>query len=291
MDFQLSILNRLQDSFGPLDESDVSELEADLGVTLPDDYASFLMKYNCAYMQHPVLFNVRTPGLCVSGGMLQHTLGIVKEEPYSETPCNIFWNFKVLEGRIPDGLVAIADSGPDPICIGLTPEEFGKIYLWDSTAEGADDITYLVADSFTEFLGLLYPGDESYTYVEELPVFQTVERGEFASVREYLADGGKVDCRNAQGQTVLMCAARTRWPKIVAMLIEQGAQLDTRDADDCTPIYHAAIGQSHDSLTLLLAAGANPNYCDDRGRTLVKLLDERSYSRIARTLEKHLARR
>ena len=83
---------------------------------------------------------------------------------------------------------------------------------------------------------------------------------------------------------------RTRWPKIVAMLIEHGAQFDTQDADECTPIYHAAIGQSHDSVQLLLNAGADPRYCDDRGRTLVKLLDERAYFRIARTLEKHLAR-
>jgi len=291
MEFNLPILDRLQDSFGPVGEADIRELEADLGVAFPDDYVGFLMKYNCAYMQHPVLFDVRTPGLCVSGGMLQTTLGIVKERPYSESTCNIRHNFKLLEGRIPDGLVAIADAGPDPVCIALKAEEFGRIYLWDSTDDGADFNTYVIADSFTEFLGLLYPGDESYTYVEELPVFKAIERGEFASVREYLADGGKVDCRNTQGQTLLMSAARSRWPKIVALLLDYGAKLDTQDADNCTPIYHAAMGQSHDSLTMLLAAGANPNYCDDRGRTLVKLLDERSYFRIARTLEKHLASR
>jgi ankyrin repeat protein len=148
-----------------------------------------------------------------------------------------------------------------------------------------------VADSFEEFLSLLYPGDESYRYVEELPVFQAVERGELKSVQNYLADRGKIDCRNRSGQTLLMCAARSRWPKIVALLIEHGAQLDAIDADECTPMYHAAVGQSHDSVQLLLNAGANPHYCDDRGRTLVKLLDERSYFRIARTLEKHLARR
>ena len=291
MDSQLPILERLQDSFGPLDEADVRELEADLGVTFPADYAAFLMQYNCAYMQHPVEFNVRSPGRFVEGGTFDNTLGIVKEEPYCETGCNIRWNVEVLEGSIPGGLVPIAHSGMDPICIRVTPTNHGRIYLWDREDEGADFNTYVVADSFSEFLNLLYPGDESYTYVEELPVFQAIERGKFASVREYLADGGKVDCRNAQGQTLLMCAARTCWPKIVALLIEQGAQLNTRDVDECTPIYHAAIGQSHDSLQLLLKAGADPRYCDDRGRTLVKLLDERAYFRIARTLEKHLARR
>jgi len=281
----------LQDSFGPLDEADVRELEAELGVTFPQDYAAFLMQYNCAYMNHRVKFNVRKPGRFVTGGSLDKTLGIVEEPPYSETGCNILWNVDVLEGSIPTGLVPIADSGADSICIRVTRTNHGRVYLWDWEDEGADFNTYVVADSFTEFLGLLYPGDEAYTYVEELPVFKAVERGEFACLQEYLADGGKVDCRNAQGQTLLMCAARTCWPKIVAMLIERGAQLDTQDADECTPVYHAAMGQSHDSLKLLLAAGANPHYCDDRGRTLVKLLDERSYFRIARTLEKHLASR
>jgi hypothetical protein len=291
MNFQLPILDRLQDSFGPLDEADVRELEAELGVTFPQDYAAFLMQYNCAYMNHRVKFNVRKPGRFVTGGSLDKTLGIVEEPPYSETGCNILWNVDVLEGSIPTGLVPIADSGADSICIRVTRTNHGRVYLWDWEDEGADFNTYVVADSFTEFLGLLYPGDEAYTYVEELPVFKAVERGEFACLQEYLADGGKVDCRNAQGQTLLMCAARTCWPKIVAMLIERGAQLDTQDADECTPVYHAAMGQSHDSLKLLLAAGANPHYCDDRGRTLVKLLDERSYFRIARTLEKHLASR
>lgn len=292
MDFiNLPILDRLQDSFGPADEADVRELEADLGVTFPTDYVAFLTQYNCAYMQHPVEFNVRKPGRFVAGGTFDKCLGILKESPYSETAHDIRWNVEVFEGSIPNGLVPIAHSGMDPICIRVTPTNHGRIYLWDREDEGADFNTYAVADSFSEFLSLLYPGDESYKFVEELPIFQSIERGEFANVREYLADGGKVDCRNALDQTLLMCAARARWPKIVALLVERGAQLDARDADDCTPIYHAAIGQSHDSLSLLLAAGANPHYCDDRGRTLVKLLDERSYFRIARTLEKHLAGR
>ena len=289
MDFQIPILDRLQDSFGPLDESDVRELEAELGVTFPEDYAAFLMQYNRAYMQHPMEFDVRVPGPFVEGGTFDNTLGNVKKEPYSNTACNIRWNVEALEGRIPDGLVAFANSGADPICIGLTPSEFGRIYLWDSVDEGADDNTYLVADSFTEFLGLLSPGDESYLYVEELPIFRAIERGEVESVQGYLADGGKVDCRNAQGQTLLMCAAHSSWPRILRLLIDHGANLDTCDADDCTPVYHAAIGQSHDSLQMLLKAGANPHYCDHRGQTLVKLLDERSYFRIARTLKKHLA--
>ncbi len=74
------------------------------------------------------------------------------------------------------------------------------------------------------------------------------------------------------------CAAITR---------ERGADPSTRDANDRTPVYHAAMGQSNDSLKLLFAAGADTRYCDDRGRTLVKLAEERAYYRIARLLAKH----
>jgi ankyrin repeat protein len=106
-------------------------------------------------------------------------------------------------------------------------------------------------------------------------------------VETYLVDGGKVDCHNEQGETLLMCAARTAWPKIVTLLLDRGANPSARDANDCTPVYHAAMGQSNDSLKLLLAAGAETRYCDDRGRTLVQLADDRAYYRIARLLEKH----
>jgi hypothetical protein len=238
-------------------------------------------------MRHPIEFVVRTPGPFVRGGTFDRSLGIVKQWPYCETSVNIRWNVEVLHQRIPAGLVPFADSGSDPICICVTADNHGKVYLWDSVDEGADDNTYLVADSFTEFLGCLTPGDESYTYVESLPIFQAVERGQRGDVQAYLADGGKVDCRNAAGETLLMCAARTSWPKIVRLLLERGADPSTRDANDCTPVFHAAMGQSNDSLKLLFAAGADTRYCDDRGRTLIELAEDRAYYRIARLLAKH----
>ncbi len=281
------VLERLQDSFDPVSKADVRLLEKRLGIELPRDYVDFLYQYNAPYAQHPIEFRVRNPGPFVKFGILVHCLGIVKDWPECETGWDIEDGVETFSDRIPTGLVPVAHSASDPICIGVTPENYGKVYLWDSVDEGADDNTYLVADSFTEFLGCLTPGDESYEYVEELPIFQAAERGQRTDVEAYLADGGKVDCRNAAGETLLMCAARTAWPKIVRLLLERGADPSTRDANDCTPVYHAAMGQSNDSLKLLFAAGADTRYCDDRGRTLIKLAEERAYYRIARLLEKH----
>ncbi len=287
LEMSFPILERLQDSFDPMSEADVRLLEKRLGIAFPHDYIDFLLQYNAPYAQHPIEFRVRSPGPFVTFGNLVQCLGIVKDWPECEAGWNIETGVETFEDRIPTGLIPVADSGSDPICIAVTLENYGKIYLWDSVDEGADDNTYLVADSFTEFLGCLTPGDESYEYVEELPIFQAVERGQLGHVEAYLADGGKVDCRNQQGETLLMCAARTAWPKIVRLLLARGADANTRDANDCTPVYHAAMGQSNDSLKLLFAAGADTHYCDERGRTLIKLAEDRAYYRIARLLEKY----
>lgn len=283
------VLDRLQDSFDPVSSEDVRSLESELRVTLPQDYVEFLLQYNAAYAQHPLGFRVRDPGPFVKTGSLDCCLGIVKVWPESESGHAIRTVAKDYDQRIPTGLLPIAHSGPDPICLGASANYRGQVYLWDSVDEGADNNTYLVADSFTEFLGCLTPGDESYEYVENLPIFQAVERGQLRDVEMYLVDGGNADCRNEQGETLLMCAARTAWPRIVKLLLDRGANPSARDANDCTPVYHAAMRQSNDSLKLLFAAGAETRYCDDRGRTLIQLAEDRAYYRIARLLAKHTA--
>jgi ankyrin repeat protein len=281
------ILERLQDSFDPMSVEDVRALELELGTTFPADYVSFLLQYNAERMQHPIEFPVRHPSPFVRGGSLENCLGIIKESPECRTGNNIRLSVKAYARRIPAEMVPIADTGNDPICLGIAGNSYGKVYLWDSIDEGADNSTYLVADSFTEFLGCLTAGDESYEYVENLPIFQAAESGQLRDVETYLTDGGKVDCRNEEGQTLLMCAARTAWPKIVKILLERGANPSSRDANDCTPVYHAAMRTSVDSLMLLFAASAEKRYCDDRGRTLIQLAEDRAYYRIARLLAKH----
>ena len=283
------ILERLQDSFAPMSVEDVCALESELGTTFPTDYVSFLLQYNAARMQHPIEFPVCDPSPFVRGGSLENCLGIIKESPECRTGSNIRLSVKAYAQRIPTEMVPIADTGNNPICLGVAGDSYGKVYLWDSVDEGADNNTYLVADSFTEFLGCLTPGDESYEYVENLPIFQAIERGQLPDVEAYLADGGKIDCRNEQGETLLMCAARTAWPKIVKLLLDLCANPSARDANDCTPVYHAAMRTSVDSLKLLFAAGADPRYCDHRGRTLIQLAEDRAYYRIARLLVKHTA--
>ncbi|HEY5312039.1 MAG TPA: ankyrin repeat domain-containing protein, partial [Pirellulales bacterium] len=121
-----------------------------------------------------------------------------------------------------------------------------------------------------QFIKRLRPEEDDERPQERLPAFQAVSLGDEAAVEAYLADGGSVDLRNAEGETLLMCAARWSWPRLVKRLLAAGAAVDARDAHAQTPLYFAMHGQSSDSIKLLAAAGANLAYRDRMGHCLVQ---------------------
>ena len=97
-----------------------------------------------------------------------------------------------------------------------------------------------------------------------------------------MADGGAVESRNAQGQTLLMAAAIYSWPKIVRLLLQHSANPNARDEQGRTPLHHAAT-HSLDSTKLLLAAGADVKARDREGESV---LGEWSY-RLDQVLRAH----
>jgi hypothetical protein len=44
------------------------------------------------------------------------------------------------------------DPGTSSLCLAISAENYGKVYFWS----GVDDQSYFVANSFTEFLNMLY---------------------------------------------------------------------------------------------------------------------------------------
>ena len=100
------------------------------------------------------------------------------------------------------------------------------------------------------------------------------ERGERNVVLEYLFEPGKPDIRNAKGWTLLMCAARNSWPKIVDMPIKSGADPNALDPDGWSPLHHAVWSQSLDSVKHLLAVEADTDYRDSQGRNLAQVAKE-----------------
>jgi hypothetical protein len=284
MEYTPPIFDWIQDCFDPISEDDLCDLELRLPRPFPQDLRTFLLEFNAGYCRSPLVFPARQPEYFFEQGSMDRTMGIVEGKRWrcDDIEQTLTW----FKGWIPSGLVPIASAYGSPICIGIDDEIYGQIYVWIHKQN--DHNLHLVASSFTEFLSMLTPDPEHETFVEDLPIFQAVERGNQPALEAYLADGGKVDCRNAEGQTLLMCALRSRWPKLARLLVERDSALETVDRADRTPMYHAAMHQSLDGVKLLLAAGAGPHWCDERGMTLVKLARDRLYDRVCEELERHI---
>lgn len=261
------IIRRLQDSFEPpLTVSDLEQVAGELGIEWPVDFAEFLLQYNGGYFKHPVWFDVLVPGEWVKGGTVQDMSGLFPRNPKNEDDMRM--SAYRLE-YLPDTTLPIAGCWGDYLLLCVRGDHYGKIYFWDRAEGGPEDI-HLVADSFTQFIKCLRPEEDDERPRERLPAFQAVEAGDEVAVEAYLADGGSADLRNAKGETLLMCAARRSWPRVVKRLLAAGAAVDARDAYNQTPLYFAMRGQSIDSIKLLAAAGANLACRDPKGRGLVE---------------------
>ena len=86
-------------------------------------------------------------------------------------------------------------------------------------------------------------------------------RGNLAWAERLLARGAKVD---KPGWTPLHYAATGPEPKIVELLLERGAVVDAESPDKTTPLMMAARYGKEDSVTLLLAHGADPKRTNAR---------------------------
>src|SRR6476659_1144807 len=197
----LPILDRLQNSFDPVADADIARLEADLQVTFPDEYRRFLLAFNGGHWKHNVFCRVSGAHHWIDNEiLLEYSLGIIPDSRFMNL--DIRWKWDVYGGRLRDDLVPIMRSLADPILMATSPEEHGKIYIWDHTREHEQDNLFWLADGFEEFLRSLYTVEDDEFHVEKLPIFQSVERGLEGETQAYLADGGNVECRNAKGQTL-----------------------------------------------------------------------------------------
>lgn len=279
MDCTNPIFDRLQDCWDPISEEQLCQLEDALEADLPDDYREFLLRFNVGDWSHLVMSRVLHPGRFVDDILLSWTYGIISDDCF--TGSDILHNVEVFSGRVPDTFVPIMLASGDIVCIDLGEEDYGKIFYWNRYHEGSDlNLVYLIADSFTEFLLTLRPYTELETWSEELPAFQAVERGDRKAVLKYLIGRGKADIRNAKGWTLLMCAARNSWPRIVEMLYNGGANPNALDPDGWSPLHHAVWGQSLDSVKHLLAGEADTDYRDSRGLNLAQIAKDLGYDRL-----------
>jgi hypothetical protein len=269
MDFANPLFERLQDSWQPVSRVDLAALEVQLGLALPEDHREFLLRYNGGAWRHGVQCKVRAPSWCVDEIIVHSIHGIVPDSRFGAS--DIRQDFEAFRDRIPAGGVPIMNAAGDPIFLDLGPANYGKVYYYNRSHEGDEEnLVYLISDSFAEFIQALQPTPIE-NVSESLPAFQAVEQGQAHLVREFLADGGKVDLRNAAGWTLATCAARNSWPRILELLLEAGADPNARDRKRWCPAHHAIWACSLDCTKLLLAAGADVGYRDADCKNLAQI--------------------
>jgi hypothetical protein len=117
-------------------------------------------------------------------------------------------------------------------------------------------------------------------------LFAAVEKGDIATIRWCLKEGGKVnecDPRPLQGNgmSLLHLAAREGHVEIARLLIASGADVNARCRRGWTPLMHACVqgkmrSQAEEVVRSLLAAGADPNARNDEGEDAIGCLGEGS---------------
>ncbi|KFA80114.1 hypothetical protein S40288_04664 [Stachybotrys chartarum IBT 40288] len=88
-----------------------------------------------------------------------------------------------------------------------------------------------------------------------------------ALVQLLLNSGAEIESKDEMGQTPLSWAAIAGNKATIQLLLDNGAEIDARDERGQTPLSWAAAIENKDIVQLLLDNGANIESRDDRGRT------------------------
>lgn len=268
MMFKNPILHLLQDCDDPpISSKKVVQIQRALGHWFPADYVEFLQQFNGGHFRPWPLFDFVHARWGPCSAYLICFIGSPGDS-VREQGGLVDWN-AMKRGVTPSNFVHIAVcNGKDGLFLKFDEMtgEFEGVFFWDSDQRFYGEQEFFpVADSFTEFLDLLYLKVDESPEQETLPLFQAVERGAITQIEQYLAAGGDPNARNQKGQPLVAAAVIYRWPQIVRLLLDHSADPNARDEEGRAPLHHAARS-SMDSVKLLLGAGADARARDNLGK-------------------------
>jgi ankyrin repeat protein len=152
----------------------------------------------------------------------------------------------------------------DKDLVTLLIDHGAKVSVEDK--QGATPMAYAMTYDKPELMELL----ESKGAKPDL--FVRVYRGDVAKVKAALKeDSQRVHAVNWEGRTALHIAAQRGSVETLALLLDAGAKVNTRDHYGFTPLHLAGSSGQDKAARRLLAAGADPNVKDRRGCTPVHL--------------------
>ncbi|WP_177733485.1 SMI1/KNR4 family protein [Flavobacterium inviolabile] len=127
-------------------ESEISEVESQIGSIFPEDYKAFLLKSNGAYFDSTEVFL----------GDYDDDINVFEIYSLKYGESNFIENNEFNEGILDEGYFNIGSIRGGNICMSLREENYGVIYVYYSIAE-----LEFAALSFSEFL------EELVDYSEE----------------------------------------------------------------------------------------------------------------------------
>jgi SMI1 / KNR4 family (SUKH-1) len=149
----------------PTSVQDIEKFETIINTKLPEDYKSFLLKYNGGRpikedcFKYVETINGKTR---VTGSGIEWFMAL-----YGGKFNNILKEYNLLKGRIPYEMIPIANGFcGNAICLCIRGANYGKVYYWDHENENPEDDNpwyenvYLIANSFTDFINSLHEYEE-----------------------------------------------------------------------------------------------------------------------------------
>lgn len=125
---------------------------------------------------------------------------------------------------------------------------------------------YFGLEDFTKQLICEYDIN-SLTGLLETPLSLSARNGHEAIVKLLLEFGADPESRNVDDQTALMHAARNGHESIVRLLLMNGADVESEDESGWTVLMHAAVSGHKAIVNMLLDIGANIESKDADGQT------------------------
>ena len=130
-------------------------------------------------------------------------------------------------------------------------------------------------------------------HFENVPLHSAAYYGDLEMVQVLLEYGANVNTKNSVGCTPLDFASlggRHNEPRVARLLIEHGADPNTRDMVGLTPLHRASRSGRIEVLRLLIEHGGDVEVKDDKGRTPLDIASGEQHEEIVKLLSGHLAR-
>jgi ankyrin repeat protein len=124
-------------------------------------------------------------------------------------------------------------------------------------------------------------------------IIKAAKSGDVLRIKELLAtDAELINARDKDGSTPLHCATWKGQQEVVALLLEQGADVNAHNSNEhwgTTPLHAAAHANQAAIAQLLIDHGADLNAKDSEGRTPMLHTTLHKAKAVAKLLEKYSA--